>query len=285
MSGKSIVLLAATLAVAAFVAGRITGGGPSPASAAGAAHYRCPMHPGYTSARAGTCPECGMQLTGLGVAPAPAAALVPGVRLFEAARTSGVRRFRTLGRVAPVESRIHRVSTGSDGWIRQVYPAATGSLVKKGQPLASFYSREFIASQQSYFYALSSEERERQSPSTAQQKLIIRAQVEQTRETLEALGMGSAQLDEIARTRIAVKDILLCSPVEGIILANDAVSGQRFEKFHELYRIADLKRVWVIADLYEAGSAAHPRGPERAHFRARFECDSHRHGRRHSAAL
>jgi Cu(I)/Ag(I) efflux system membrane fusion protein len=123
--------------------------------------------------------------------------------------------------------------------------------VKKDQPLVSFYSREFIAAQQSFFYALSSEDRERQAPSTAQQQEVIRAQVEQTRETLEALGMNRFQIDEVAHTRVAAKDVVLRAPVDGFILASDAVSGQRFEKHHELYRIADLRRVWVIADLYE----------------------------------
>jgi Cu(I)/Ag(I) efflux system membrane fusion protein len=174
-----------------------------------------------------------------------------GVRLYKTARTSGARRFRTLGRVSPIQSRIYRLSTGSEGWVRHVYPVSTGSLVKKDQPLASFYGREFIASQQSFFYALSSEDRERQAPSTASQQEVIRAQVDQTRETLEALGMNSFQIDEIAPTRVAAKDVVLSAPLEGIILGSDALSGQRFEKHHELYRIADLRRVWVIADLYE----------------------------------
>jgi membrane fusion protein, copper/silver efflux system len=247
MSGKSVLILAVALGAAAFVAGRITGGGPAPASAAPAAHYRCPMHPGITSAQAGNCPECGMKLTSV----APTATQATGVRLYEAARRGGARHFRTLGRVAPIEARVHRMSAGTEGWIRQVFSASAGSLVKRDQPLAAFYGREFIASQQSYFYALSSEDRERQAPGNLQQRSIIRAQVEQTRETLEAMGMSGAQLDEVARTRIAAKDILLSSPVDGFILASDAITGQRFEKYHELYRIADLNRVWVIADVSE----------------------------------
>jgi membrane fusion protein, copper/silver efflux system len=209
------------------------------------------MHPGYTSGEPGICPQCGMKLTVLGGTATLANTQTAGVKLYEAVRSPGAHRFRTVGRVTPITSRICRIGTGSEGWVRQVYPPVTGNLVKKDQVLASFYSREFIASQQSFFYALASEDRERQAPSTAQQQAIIRAQVDQTRETLEALGMSSVQIDEVARTRIAAKDIVLRSPVTGFILASDAVSGQRFEKNHELYRIADLGRVWVIADLYE----------------------------------
>ena len=169
MSRKSVVLMAATVAVAAFLTGRITGRGAASNAAVMAASYHCPMHPGYTSAKPGNCPQCGMKLTATRAVPV-AETQFGGVKVYEAARTIGARRFRTLGRVTPIQSRIYRISTGSDGWIRQVHPVATGSLVKKDQPLASFYSREFIASQQSFFYALSSEDRERQAPSTAQQQ-------------------------------------------------------------------------------------------------------------------
>jgi Cu(I)/Ag(I) efflux system membrane fusion protein len=249
MTGKLVAPLAAALAFSAFLAGRITGSEPPAAvAAATVAHYQCPMHPGYTSDRAGACPQCGMKLTAIGT---EAPAVMPGVRTVQLRRTSGVHRFRTLGRVAAEETRIQRVTTGSEGWIREVYPAPIGSFVRKDQPLASFYGRDFIASQQSYFYALGSLDREHERPTTQQQGELIRAQVEQARETLEALGMGPTQLDEIARTRVAAKDIVLRSPVDGIVLASDALAGQRFEKFHELYRIADLRRVWVVADLYE----------------------------------
>lgn len=230
--------------------------------------YRDPMHPAYTSDRPGIAPDCGMPLVPYRTDEAPSAAARPGfggpaphvspeqrqvlgVRLVQAAKSSGVHRFRTLGRVVVDDTRVYRVSTGSDGWIRSIYPVATGSLVRKDQSLAAFYSRDFIAAQQSFFYALASQDREAKTASTPEQHAIIQAQVRQARETLESLGMGATQLEDIARTREEAKEIVLRSPVTGLLLARNAMVNQRFEKYTELYRIGDLSRVWIIADLYE----------------------------------
>ena len=40
-------------------------------------------------------------------------------------------------------------------------------------------------------------------------------------------------------------------PVAGIVLARNVFPGLRFDRNTELYRIADLSRVWILADVYE----------------------------------
>ena len=54
---------------------------------------------------------------------------------------------RTVGRVAPDEKRVYRLVAGTDGWIRETYNNDTGTLVKKDERLASFYSPLFRAAQ------------------------------------------------------------------------------------------------------------------------------------------
>ena len=41
------------------------------------------------------------------------------------------------------------------------------------------------------------------------------------------------------------------APATSFIIARNISPGQRFEKGFEWYRLADLSRVWVLADLYE----------------------------------
>ena len=63
---------------------------------------------------------------------------------------------RTVGRVAPDEKRVYRLVAGTDGWIRETYNNDTGTLVKKDERLASFYSPQFRAAQIAYLSLLGS---------------------------------------------------------------------------------------------------------------------------------
>jgi membrane fusion protein, copper/silver efflux system len=69
-------------------------------------------------------------------------------------------------------------------------------------------------------------------------------------EQLRSLGMGEPQIKELAKTRQITRDITLTSPIDGIVLSRDVSPGQRFEKGTEFYRIADLRKVWITADLF-----------------------------------
>src|SRR2546430_7250480 len=62
--------------------------------------------------------------------------------------------------------------------------------------------------------------------------------------------MGEPQIKELAKTRQITRDITLTSPIDGIVLSRDVSPGQRFEKGTEFYKIADLRNVWITADLF-----------------------------------
>jgi Cu(I)/Ag(I) efflux system membrane fusion protein len=49
--------------------------------------------------------------------------------------------------------------------------------------------------------------------------------------------------------RELVHDIRLESPVDGVVLKGGVTSGFRFDRGFELYRIADLNRVWILAEV------------------------------------
>ena len=79
-----------------------------------------------------------------------------GLRMEAAREEDGAGEIRTVGRVQAQESRTYAVTAGADGWIRTVHGGDTGSLVAKGQALATYYSRDITAPQQAYLYALDS---------------------------------------------------------------------------------------------------------------------------------
>jgi len=53
------------------------------------------------------------------------------------------------------------------------------------------------------------------------------------------------------QTRKYSEHIDIVSPAEGFVSARNISVGQRFEKGTELYRIVDLTRVWILADVFE----------------------------------
>jgi YHS domain-containing protein/multidrug efflux pump subunit AcrA (membrane-fusion protein) len=79
----------------------------------------------------------------------------------------------------------------------------------------------------------------------------IRDQLEVARLELYSLGVSEYQIQEIARARRIALDIEVRSPVDGLVLARNVSPQQRFDKGAELFRIADLSRVWILADIFE----------------------------------
>ena len=164
-----------------------------------------------------------------------------GVRTGIAEKSSVTRTLRLLGRVAPDETRIFKIKAAVDGIIREVYPGTTGSLVKKEQPLASYYSPEIHAAEQSYLLALRSD------------RLGSGLQVPVNESRLKFLGMDEVQIEELKKTgKIEETLIVLHAPATGLMLAREVSPELRFQKGEELYRIADLGRVWIFADIYES---------------------------------
>jgi Cu(I)/Ag(I) efflux system membrane fusion protein len=156
----------------------------------------------------------------------------------------------TAGRVVPDEGRTFRISAGTDGWVRRVFSDRTGCQVKRGDTLAAFYSKDVSAPQQAYVYALESYERLKRNQSPPAESLALATQQLSTaRDNLEFLGMGQGQLEELGQTRREAFDINLTAPADGQILERHVTVGQRFMKGELLYRIANLERVWVLADI------------------------------------
>jgi RND family efflux transporter MFP subunit len=156
------------------------------------------------------------------------------------------------GRVQPDETRTYVVNAAVDGWARMVSPRSTGSFVKKDESLATFYSKDFLPAQQSYFYALNTLERLRNAQFDSPEQLrLTNVQVWSNEDALEQLGMTQEQIAEVKKSREYVRSVVLRSPADGFILARSISTGQRFLKGQELYRIAELERVWVIADLFQ----------------------------------
>jgi len=267
MRGPAIVGSALALALAAFVAGRYTGG-PSVAAHSASKHilyYVDPMHPAYRSDKPGVAPDCGMALEPVYEGedpsaklqlPAGAVSLSPqrqqliGARVETVAKSFGSRLIRTTGRVQADENHVYRLMAVTEGRVQSLGDNPPGTLVKKDEVLATFYSSEFRNAEQAYLGSLSSLDRLRTAGRESDDPMKSNdANLRINEEQLRALGMGDPQIKELGRTKQITRDIEVTSPTDGIVLSRSVSREERFEGHIELYRIADLSKIWILADL------------------------------------
>jgi Cu(I)/Ag(I) efflux system membrane fusion protein len=233
-------------------------------------YYVDPMHPAYKSDKPGIAPDCGMQLEPIyaddGQQPAPAAPTsgmvagavnispekqqLIGVRVQAVEKSSGTERLRLYGRVAPDEARLYRIDVGLDGFIREISTVTTGSHVRKDEWLATFSAPEMRSPIQGYLVALDVLDRSRKAGDSPAQTDLASAGLQQSIDRLLTLGMSRVQIEEIGRTRLVPPNIKITAPADGFVLARNVSIGQKFERGDDLYRIADLRRVWVLADVF-----------------------------------
>jgi RND family efflux transporter MFP subunit len=230
--------------------------------------YQDPMHPSYKSGRPGIAPDCNMPLVPVyaeddgGSEPSrihlnPAQEQAIGLQTETVLDEAGAGEVRALGRVQAEESRTFKVTAGVDGWIRNVRGGETGSFVAKGQALASYYSRDIYSPQQAYLYAKDSLDRIRVSKAaTPEQTSLADKQLKQARDYLEFIGMTGPQIADLEHSGQESREVTLGAPVSGVVLERRVSEGTRFSKGEVLWEIADIRSVWVAAELFQEDLAA-----------------------------
>ena len=73
----------------------------------------------------------------------------------------------------------------------------------------------------------------------------------QVRQELMDLGVGENQLEQLAKSGVYITDIELRSPADGLVLSRNIFPHERITRGTECFRVADLSRVWVEADIYD----------------------------------
>ena len=226
-------------------------------------YYTDPMHPAYRSDKPGTAPDCGMALVPVYEEAAADHAVhvtldrqrLAGVQVVAVDRAPATATLRLYGRVSADETRIFRVNAGTDGYIEETSGVATGSRVEKGQWLATLAAPDARTPIQAYLVALDARDEGTLRPADVPGP--IGGGIDQAADRLRTLGMSREQIDEIARTRIIPSKIRITAPAAGFVIARTLAAG-RVATGEELFRIADLRRMWILADV-PAADAAHVR--------------------------
>ena len=228
-------------------------------------YYYDPMHPAYRSHKPGIAPDCNMALVAKyaeeprergAIHLAPGEERTAGIETVNATEQDGHREIRAPGKVRPAESRRYKVSGGADGLILNVF-GETGAVVRRGQVLASYISRDVSTPQQGYIYALDAVDRVKKTAGHTEDQLApAMRQLNLVHETLTQLGMDEAQIAELARSRSETREFKLTAPVDGVVTVRNASAGTRFSKGDDLFEIASLDSVWIEAPVFVADTDA-----------------------------
>lgn len=268
-------LLALVTALAATTVWTFWGPQRDPHVAHAAELYYCPMHPQIRSPRPGQCPICNMNLEAVPnerqAGPADAASVNPALPQVSAITlpadkqqaiglvTAPVElatlgeRLRVPGVISAPETGLAQVRVRAPGFVESVAVRQTGASVRRGQPLAYVFSPEIYRAQEELLAA--------SRWSTGGQATSAAAELSAAaRRSLELLGVGEAELEEILRTGRPIRALAVRAPVGGVVTRFGAILGSRADPDMVLYEIADLSTVWIIASVHEREIAALRRG-------------------------
>ncbi len=234
-------------------------GGPCPGGAA-PLYWKAPMDPSYVRDGPGKSPM-GMDLVpecppAGGAAPDGAvvvdAATVQniGVRTTAVERRDLTRSVRAVGRVAYDERRVAHVHTKVQGWVEQLFVDYVGQRVQRGEPLLEIYSPELVATQEELLLAARYRDATGGSPFDDVRgggESLFQA----TRRRLALWDIPERDIERLLRSREVERTLTLYAPASGVVTELGVRSGMEVAPNANLYTIADLSQVWILAEVYE----------------------------------
>jgi RND family efflux transporter MFP subunit len=180
---------------------------------------------------------------------------------------------RVPGIVNPNEYRVVHVTPLVGGVIKQV-PVVLGDHVRKGQPLAVIFSSELAEAETQYLAMLaeleadhkklertqnlvklgsaSQQEEEEVTASHAAHEAHVRAALEK----LKLLGASDRQIAALKQAEQINPNFTVPAPISGVVLSRNANLGLVVNPMQELFTVADLSMVWVMASVNEKDFAS-----------------------------
>lgn len=165
-------------------------------------------------------------------------------------------------KIAVPNARLRVISAPLEGVVESLL-VAEGEQVRAGQALARIHSRHLLDLQADFLASLTRRDlagetlaRDRKLHAdgiVAKRRLLesrssyreVSTEVARNRQALALAGMPTAQIDTLARTQTLDTLLQVVAPIDGVVLEQTAVTGQRLSASDPLYRVGDLSTLWV----------------------------------------
>jgi len=214
--------------------------------------YICPMHSHIVRDHPGTCPICGMQLEARQAKSSESKAnlvtIATGIQQQMSLVTQRVERgrlwkhIRTLGQLTVDETQISHVHPRVEGWIQVLHVNSQGQEVTKGELLFELYSPQLVVAQEDFL----------QTMELVTQQASSKHLLAQARLKLKLLGLAPQVIQELERKKRSFYTVPFYAEQGGVVTQLSVRQGMFIDAKTEMMAIADLSRLWVIADVFES---------------------------------
>lgn len=168
-----------------------------------------------------------------------------GVETGEAAYRELVRPIRAVGEVTYDERRLSHVTLKFDGYIGDLKADYVGAPIEQGQVLFTVYSPDLLAAQREYLETL--KRRGANAGNSGRDSVLDAA-----RQRLRLWDIGDADIEALERRGEPLDYVPIHAPRAGTLIERNIADGSAAPKAQTLLTIADLSRVWIEAQVFEA---------------------------------
>jgi Cu(I)/Ag(I) efflux system membrane fusion protein len=184
-----------------------------------------------------------------------------GIKTEDVRNTSVAVPLTLPGKVSFNERRVADITARVSGRIEKLN-VFTNDRVNAGAALLQLYSQDVLTMQNEFL--LAAERWNRAQRVATEDNATAKAIYESAKRKLIVVGMSEQELNELERSRTPQLLFTVRAPFGGTILDSKIRQGTFVQMGTELFEIADLSTVWVLADIYEkdlpsvrAGMKAH----------------------------
>lgn len=156
----------------------------------------------------------------------------------------------TVGEIDYDERRVAYVAAWIPGRIDRLFVDFTGINVKKGEPLLWIYSPKLVTTQEEYLLAIETLEKVKGSRNEETVR-GAKSLVEATKRRLILWGINEKQIGELEQRKKGNTHMTIYTPIGGTVIYKNAIKGKYVKEGENLYKIANLYNLWMMADIYE----------------------------------
>ena len=184
----------------------------------------------------------------------PEAANRIGVTYAVVERGSLTSEVRTVGLVTYDETRVKTITPKIDGYVEQLFVASTGQPVEEGDSLLRIYAPMLVTAQEELLLAkkLVSDVANGNAEAARNAESLLAG----ARRRLKYWDIPDEDVARVERTGEVQKTLTLRSPLRGVVVQKNVLSGQRIMAGDAVYQVADLHEVWLEGEVFERDLAA-----------------------------
>jgi len=180
----------------------------------------------------------------------PEAQVLASVKTEEIQFLPLFKEINTVGQMDYDERKVAYVAAWIPGRIDRLFVDFTGINVKKGEPLVWIYSPNLVTTQEEYLLAIETLEKVKGSRNEETVR-GAKSLVEATKRRLILWGINEKQIEELEQRKKGNTHMTIYAPIGGTVIHKNAIEGKYFKEGENLYKIANLSNLWMLADIYE----------------------------------